>query len=328
MLRILICHRDAQVAENLSARLMASQSGFRIHRVRNLTEAYNITEHRLPDCLLIEAFLADAPEAELLFALAKLLRVQCIRLGPAILADAPRQQPEIPSYAVDTPLDMLLMLVKQATGSMPSRQPVDQAIGSVKAFDERCLILIGASTGGIDALIRVLRHWTPDAPPTLIVQHTGSDHMPSLIRLLNGVTTAEVRGAHDRERLQAGRIYLAMQEGAHLCLMSRPPLRASMVKAGPVSGHCPSVDMLFSSAEPFAEHVAAALLTGMGRDGAEGLVGLRAAGAKTFGQDAATSVVYGMPRIAKEWGGVQRELPIDRIGPALLEASRKRTRAA
>ena len=138
----------------------------------------------------------------------------------------------------------------------------------------------------------------------------------------------EVRGARDSEKLQAGRIYLAMQEGAHLCLMSRPPLRAALVNAGPVSGHCPSVDMLFSSAKPFAEHVAAALLTGMGRDGAEGLVGLRAAGATTFGQDAATSVVYGMPRIAKEWGGVQRELPIDRIGPALLEAARKRTRAA
>ena len=138
----------------------------------------------------------------------------------------------------------------------------------------------------------------------------------------------EVIGASDGETLVRCHVYLAAGGGAHLCLQKGRPLRAALVAAPPVSGHCPSVDMLFQSAVPQAAHVSAALLTGMGKDGADGLVQLRAAGATTFAQDEATSVVFGMPRIAQERGGVERMLPIDKIGPALLEAARKRTKAA
>ena len=85
--------------------------------------------------------------------------------------------------------------------------------------------------------------------------------------------------------------------------------------------------MLFSSAQRYATHVTAALLTGMGKDGAAGLTQLRAAGAYTIGQDQNTSVVYGMPRVAMEMGGVCKQLPIEKIGPALLQACRTTARA-
>lgn len=87
------------------------------------------------------------------------------------------------------------------------------------------------------------------------------------------------------------------------------------------------MDALFHSAVPFASHVTAAILTGMGRDGAEGITALRAAGARTFGQDEATCIVYGMPRVAKSLGGIETELPIQQIGPSLLRAAQQRQRA-
>ena len=94
-----------------------------------------------------------------------------------------------------------------------------------------------------------------------------------------------------------------------------------------ISGHRPSIDALFSSAIGYDPHVVAALLTGMGRDGAQGLLALRHAGAVTLGQDEATSVVYGMPRMAMEMGAVTQQLPIQKIGPALLQACHAKARA-
>ncbi|GAA4218913.1 hypothetical protein GCM10022290_10130 [Sagittula marina] len=88
-----------------------------------------------------------------------------------------------------------------------------------------------------------------------------------------------------------------------------------------MSGHIPSVDMLFHSAVPMAQNVSAALLTGMGRDGAEGLKALRNAGARTIAQNEATSVVYGMPRAAVASGAAMKVLPIEEIGPALLKSA-------
>mgnify|MGYP001192621139 FL=1 len=97
-------------------------------------------------------------------------------------------------------------------------------------------------------------------------------------------------------------------------------MRIRLARDAPVSGHMPSVDVLFQSAIPGAKRAVAALLTGMGRDGAEGLKALRDSGAITIAQDQATSTVYGMPRAATELGAVQSSLPLQEIGPAILRA--------
>jgi two-component system chemotaxis response regulator CheB len=327
-MRVLICDPDECNASELAAHIRKLHPTARLRHVATLTEAYNITEHRVPDHLLIANALARAPEAELLFALAKLVGVRCARLLSDRSDDATGPLASIQTLPQNPTEQQLTALLTRAAQTAQPGIESSRRVSQGRTFDNNALILIGASTGGIDALIRILQNWTSASPPTMIVQHTGADHIGSLIRLLNGITEATVLSAADGEVLKTGHVYLAMGEGVHLCLRQGRALRAALVPAPPMSGHRPSVDMLFRSALPHATRVSAALLTGMGKDGAAGLLALRQAGATTMVQDAETSVVYGMPRIAKQIGAADHELPIDKIGPALLEASRKRTSAA
>lgn len=121
--------------------------------------------------------------------------------------------------------------------------------------------------------------------------------------------------------LTPGMVCVAGQTAGHLRLRGGSGIRCMISEGPPISGHMPSVDALFQSAVGFAARVIAVLLTGMGRDGAAGLLELRKAGASTIGQDEATSVVYGMPRVAWEMGAVQTQLPLERIGPEILRLS-------
>ena len=184
-------------------------------------------------------------------------------------------------------------------------------------------ILIGSSTGGVDALMKIISHFSKKCPPTLIVQHTGGVFAKSLIRLLDGATEANVGAATDGAELQVGNIYLAPNDTAHLCIAAGNTPRISLRNTTDRYGHRPSVNALFESAVPFARQVTAVILTGMGRDGATGMVALRKAGAQTFGQDEQTSVVYGMPKVAYDLGGVETQLPLSKIGPMLLQAASK-----
>ncbi|MDO6590187.1 hypothetical protein DS901_12220 [Loktanella sp. D2R18] len=189
----------------------------------------------------------------------------------------------------------------------------------------RKFILLGSSTGGVDALIQILRHFDSDCPPTLIVQHTGSQFAQSLIRLLDGATRAKVVAAQNGAMLERGMVYLSPSTEQHLCLADNLPLRIALSQSPPRTSHRPSVDALFESAVPHAANATAAILTGMGKDGAQGLLALRQAGAQTVGQNEDTSIVYAMPRVAQALGGVAHALPITEIGPALLRAATQRT---
>jgi two-component system chemotaxis response regulator CheB len=180
------------------------------------------------------------------------------------------------------------------------------------------MVLIGASTGGIDALLAVLSTFGADCPAMVIVQHTGHGFGDSLAALLDRNVAPRVRPAIEGARLDVGTVHVCAGGGRQVCLETGPRLSLRFASAEPVSGHCPSVDFLFRSAVPVAGRVSAAILTGMGRDGAEGLDALRRHGAWTVAQDAATSVVFGMPRAAAEIGAAAAVLPIDKIGPALL----------
>ena len=181
-------------------------------------------------------------------------------------------------------------------------------------------ILIGASTGGVDALLNVLSSFPADCPPTFIVQHTGGGFGDSLTRLLDRQCAASVRPARSGDLVGSGQVVLAAGCRAHMQLAGGRPMRILLDANGPISGHMPSVDALFQSAVPGARRAVAALLTGMGRDGAVGLKALHDSGAVTIAQDEATSTVYGMPRAAAELGAVQHVLPLHKIGPALLDA--------
>lgn len=184
-------------------------------------------------------------------------------------------------------------------------------------------ILIGASTGGVDALLRILADFPPDCPPTAIVQHTGRGNGSSLIQLLAKSCRAEVVAPRDGMELRRGMIGVAAGGDAHLRIAAGSVLRCLLRPGLPVSGHLPSVDALFGSAVPWAANAVAVILTGMGRDGAAGLLKLRRGGAVTIGQDEASSLVYGMPKAAWELGAVGTRLPLDRIASAALHACQK-----
>jgi two-component system chemotaxis response regulator CheB len=182
------------------------------------------------------------------------------------------------------------------------------------------IIMIGASTGGVEAVETVLREFGPDCPPTMITLHMPPAFAASFAARLDARNHPQVALAFDGAPLAQGKVYLAPGGDTHLSVdASRTPI-CRLVPGEKISGHRPSVDALFASAIPVADKVVAALLTGMGRDGAEGLLALRRAGARCLAQDEATSVVYGMPRAAVENGAADGGTPLPAMARHLLEA--------
>ncbi|MEM8753503.1 MAG: chemotaxis response regulator protein-glutamate methylesterase [Pseudomonadota bacterium] len=211
----------------------------------------------------------------------------------------------------------------RARPAAPADRPAPAApAGDFRAGDR--IFLLGASTGGVDALMALTASLPAACPPTLIVQHMPAAFSESFASHLNGVCPAEVRLAEEGAPLRQGVVYVAPGGERHL-VVDKTGSRCRLAEGPKVNGHSPSVDRLFASAEPLAARVSAALLTGIGADGAEGLRLLRDGGAKTFAQDEATCVVYGMPKAAGRMGAVERELPLARIAPALLSTCAERS---
>lgn len=187
------------------------------------------------------------------------------------------------------------------------------------------LLAIGSSTGGVEALLTVIEHFPEACPPTVITQHMPASFTRSFAARLDRACAAHVEEAYDGAPVEAGRIYLAPGGVAHLEVVRAGGLRCRLREGEPINGHRPSVDALFTSvADTVGRAAVGAILTGMGRDGAEGLKAMRLAGARTVGQDEASSVVYGMPKAANELGAVERQASIGEIGPLLLSLCEKK----
>ncbi len=186
------------------------------------------------------------------------------------------------------------------------------------------LLVIAASTGGPMAIQTVLEELGPRPPvPILLIQHMPPDFTAAFAERLNNHLPFAVRHASDREPLLPGTAYVA-PGGFHFRLKkSAPGLLAALSEEVNGQSHRPSADVaLTSAAEILGPRVLAAILTGMGRDGAEGLSELSSRGAYTIAQDQASSVVFGMPRAAVEAGGVRDVLPLEAIGPRLAQVLR------
>lgn len=200
-------------------------------------------------------------------------------------------------------------VVRRRGGPKDSRPPELEGAAEV--------LLIGASTGGPPALCEVLRHLPADCPPVLIAQHLAHGFVGGLARWLSDATSLEVCVVTDLPRpVRRGTVYLAT-DGHHLEFKDG----AAHALPAPNDSPVPSVNRLFSSATGRANGVVALILTGMGGDGASGMLALRRAGAFTLAQDEGSSLVYGMPRVAKEAGAVSEELPLTVIGARLAELS-------
>lgn len=181
------------------------------------------------------------------------------------------------------------------------------------------IVAIGSSTGGVEALLTVLSAFPANCPPTVIVQHMPGAFTGSFAERLNRSCAATVGEAHDGALLEPGHVWLAPGGDRHLEVAGAGRPRCRLVEEPPVNGHRPSVDVLFESVVKLAGKAAlGVILTGMGRDGAQGLLSMRRAGAVTIGQNEASSVVYGMPRVAHEIGAVETQLPLERIGAEIV----------
>lgn len=176
------------------------------------------------------------------------------------------------------------------------------------------LIVLGASTGGTEALRQVFEGLIPGLPPIAMVQHILPGFTAAYAERLNAAGAVRVQEARDGDLLEPGHAYLAPSL-AHLRVAQEPDGRyRARVQEGPrLRNHLPAVDALFESAALAQGPILGGLLTGMGDDGARGLLALRRAGAATFSQDEASSVVYGMPRAAWEMGASEVQVPLEGV---------------
>lgn len=181
------------------------------------------------------------------------------------------------------------------------------------------VIAIGASTGGTEALKEVLTRFPPTIPGVLVVQHMPPNFTTAFAERLNNMCSIAVKEAEDGDSVLPGRALIA--PGNYHMLLRRSGARYHVsVKTGPMVCHQrPSADVLFNSSAQYAgPNAVGVILTGMGSDGAQGLLKMREAGGRTIGQDEATCVVYGMPKEAAKLGAVEKVAPLERIAQGVI----------
>jgi len=181
------------------------------------------------------------------------------------------------------------------------------------------LIIVGASTGGTEAIKAFLLGMPSDCPGILITQHMPAGFTKSFANRLDGLCQISVKEAEDNERILPGHAYIAPGDQHLLLSRSGANYVTQLSDAAPVSRHKPSVDVLFESAAVAAgKNAIGVILTGMGKDGAEGMALMKGAGAYNFAQDEASCVVFGMPKEAIAHGGVDEVLPLSELPKAVL----------
>ena len=220
--------------------------------------------------------------------------------------------------------DELVTTVLTAAASRPAARVGNQGPRKPLMFDPNLstagwIVAVGASTGGVEALQELLSPMPVNAPAILVTQHMPPGFTTSFARRLNERCAMPVFEATNGQRVMPGHIYLA--NGAHhLELVRSGAHYTCRLHDGPlVSGHRPSVDVLFSSVAVAAgRNAIGVILTGMGQDGAAGLLEMRRAGARTRGQDEASCVIYGMPKAARVLGAVEAERPLSKMADEIL----------
>jgi two-component system chemotaxis response regulator CheB len=181
------------------------------------------------------------------------------------------------------------------------------------------ILAIGASTGGTEALKDVLIGLPRNAPGTVIVQHMPANFTAQFAQRLNSLCAMEVREAKNGDSIIPGVALVAPGDYHMVVRRSGARYYVEIGNGEKVSGHRPSVDVLFNSVAKIAgANAIGVILTGMGSDGAKGLLAMKNAGARTIGQDEASCVVYGMPKVAHEIGAVEKQLPLNRVAEGIL----------
>ncbi len=219
---------------------------------------------------------------------------------------------------------------RSATGRVaatPAKLTADAVLppptGRAMSRTTEMVVCIGASTGGTEALREVLEALPANSPGIVIVQHMPESFTRAFARRLNSLCQVDVKEAEDGDTVMRGHVLIAPGGLRHMMLERQGARYVVAVKEGPlVSRHRPSVDVLFRSAARNAgSNAVGIIMTGMGDDGARGLLEMKQAGARTFAQDEASSVVFGMPKEAIARGAADRVIPLSAIARELLQAT-------
>lgn len=189
-------------------------------------------------------------------------------------------------------------------------------------------VVIGSSTGGVDALERVLAGFPEDGPPVLIAQHMPAGFLTSFAARLDTLIAPRVTIAEDGQPIEQGTVLFAPGGDWHLTIGTRAGAVVRLQHSTGRELYVPEVDTLFRSAAALGRKALGVVLTGMGRDGAEGLLAMREAGAHTIAQSGETSLIDGMPRAARENGAAMEVVDLERIGAAILAACAIRMEAS
>jgi two-component system, chemotaxis family, protein-glutamate methylesterase/glutaminase len=257
--------------------------------------------------------------------------VQALQLGAIDVIAKPARPAAVPAMAVRlvrairaaASVDAARLRMRMDAGAEAPGRPADAAaMPPMRRAGRRRLVAIGASTGGPVALEQILAAFPADGPAVVLVQHMPAGFTAAFARRLDGRCALAVREAADGDDVRPG-VALIAPGGRHMVLVrGRSGLRVALRDGPAVHFQRPAVDVLFHSVASMAGSAAVGvLLTGMGADGASGMLAMRNAGAHTIAQDEETSVVYSMPREAVRFGGACEVLPLPRIAGAALTAT-------
>lgn len=204
----------------------------------------------------------------------------------------------------------------QPTAAQP--KVVQSSALSAEDIDMNRIIAIGSSTGGTEALYNILKQLPPTMPGILVVQHIPPIFSRMFAERLNNQTHFKVKEAQTGDFIEPGKVLVAPGDQHMKVKKVGDRYRVEVFQGDKVNGHCPSVDVLFESvAKEAGSGAIGIILTGMGYDGAKGLLAMRRKGARTIGQDEHSCVVYGMPKVAFEIGAVERQASLQAIPQAL-----------
>lgn len=232
-------------------------------------------------------------------------------------------KPDVHSVkSIEAFINELIIKIKIASIANVSHWKVNNAsqkvIGGAYTYTGSRIIAIGASTGGTEAIYRVLRSLPSSMLGIVIVQHIPPIFSRMFADRLNNSTQLQVKEARTGDCVEKGRVLVAPGNEHMRIKKVGDKYRVECFKGDKVNGHCPSVDVLFESvAKEAGSRAIGVILTGMGYDGAKGLLSMRRKGARTIGQDEKSSVVYGMPKVAYDIGAVERQASLDQI-PLLI----------
>lgn len=218
------------------------------------------------------------------------------------------------------------LICRIKTASMASktawleRKKTTQNFSDNLPHDSETIIAIGASTGGTEAIYNILKVLPPTIPGIVIVQHIPPVFSKMFAERLNNQTTLNVKEAESGDYVHTGKVLVAPGDKHMRIIKVGKKYRVECFNGDKVNGHCPSVDVLFESvAEQAGSKAIGIILTGMGYDGAKGLLNIRNKGGRTIGQNEASSVVYGMPRVAFEVGAVETQTSLENIPQTLSQ---------